>query len=170
LVGSAIHPLSASPSLAVSDNGGRVRVVRRLVAGECLEAAATALEKAIASAGLAVDIAYPAGRDHPLGGCPFEVSPGEPGVERLRAAVRSVRPDRGQVCGAASWSELSFLTELGIPGAYFSAGDATHHRYGVEERVDVEEFVDAVRALALFIAEHCGVQEARPSSEHADAR
>jgi acetylornithine deacetylase len=173
LAGSATHPLSASPSLAVSDHGGRVRVVRRVVAGERLDDAAAALEEAVASAageaGVAIDVAYPGCRDHPLGGRPFEVSPGEPGVERLRAAVRTVRPDRGQVRGAPSWSELSFLTGLGIPGAYFSAGDVTH-RYGVEERVDVEEFADAVRALALFIAEHCGVQEVGPSSQHADAR
>jgi acetylornithine deacetylase/succinyl-diaminopimelate desuccinylase-like protein len=57
------------------------------------------------------------------------------------------------------WSEASFLANAGIPAAYFGPGDRAVAS-GLEERVDGHEFLDAVRALALFIAEHCGVEPA----------
>ena len=39
-------------------------------------------------------------RDHGLGGRPFEVSPDEPGIARLRGAIRSVRHGGGNIRGA----------------------------------------------------------------------
>jgi hypothetical protein len=71
------------------------------------------------------------------------------------------------VIGAPFWSELSFLAALGVPGAYFSAGDATY-RDPHEDRVEIEEFLDAARTLALFIADQCGVEPAAPLTRPVD--
>jgi hypothetical protein len=38
----------------------------------------------------------------------------------------------------------------------------------VEERVDIDDYLDSVRALALFIAEHSGVEQVPPQTGHAD--
>jgi acetylornithine deacetylase/succinyl-diaminopimelate desuccinylase-like protein len=163
---SARHPLVGRPSLVVtgmeehsSDTVGecvRLRVMRSVVPGERLDDVAAALERAADSAEHEVVFTYAAGRDHPLGARPFEISPRDAGVARLRGVVESVRPERGMIQGAPYWSELSFLTELGIPAVYFSAGDSADVRT-TDERVAVDDFVDQVRILALAIAEHCGV-------------
>jgi hypothetical protein len=62
----------------------------------------------------------------------------------------------------------SFLAELGVRGAYFSPGDDALLD-SLEERAAVEEFLDAVRVMALFIAEHCGVESGPPLTGHTDA-
>jgi acetylornithine deacetylase len=166
IAGDSVHPLLGSPSLgvaAVFDEGAvwRVDAVRTLVPGERLDAAAAALETAVTLAArdqdFSVSFGYRGGRDHTLGGRPFELSAASPHVARLRAAIQSVRPEGGAVVGAQAWSELSFVDELGIPGAYFSAGDPALCRT-LEERIAVDDLVDGVRAMALFIAEHCGVE------------
>jgi acetylornithine deacetylase len=168
IAGGSRHPLLGSPSLgiaAVFDEGEcwRVDAVRTLLPGERLDAAAAALEAAVTFTArereVSVSFGYRSGRDHPLGGRPFELSPTSPHVARLRAAIQSVRPDRGGVVAAQAWSELSFVDELGIPGAYFSAGDPALCRT-LEERVAVQDLLDGVRAMALFVAEHCGVEPA----------
>jgi acetylornithine deacetylase len=170
---STVHPLLGRPTLvltgiddgheAVDPDSRPIRLVRTLVPGEDHDGAAAELEAVVAAAGLdsgvRVEFAYRAGRDHPRGGRPFEVSPRTLPITRLQAAVESVRPDAGAIRGAMFWSEASFLADAGIPAAYFGPGDRTVAG-GLEERVDVDEFLDAVRALALFIAEHCGVEPA----------
>lgn len=171
------HPLLGPAALEVGEledrgvYGVSIPLTRSVLPGETLDDAAAAIEAVVAEAGgprVETQVTYVEERDHALGGRPFEVSPEEPGVARLRTAIRSVRADGGRIRGATSWSELSFLTELGVPGAYFSAGEAAH-RDSPEERVAVEDFLDAVRALALFIAEQCLTEPAPPRSGHADA-
>jgi acetylornithine deacetylase len=166
---SGAHPMMGGPSLVVGDaDGDTVAVLRSVLPGERLEVAAAALEAAVASAGLDVDVTYPAGRDHPLGGRPTELSPRDARVDRLRGAIRAVRPDRGDVRGARLWSEVSFLADLGIPAAYFGPGDGALSGTSVE-RVSMDEFLDSVTALALFIAEHCGIEEVPPRTAQADS-
>jgi acetylornithine deacetylase len=171
-----IHPLLGSASLEVGEiqdrgvSGIAMQLLRSVLPGERLDEAAAAIETVVAGARgprIETKITYLGGRDHSLGGRPFEVSSDEPGVARLRGAIRTVRPGGGQIRGATSWSELSFITELGVPGAYFSPG-LEAHRDSLEERVSVEDHLDAVRALALFIAEHCLTAPAPPHSGHAD--
>ncbi|MEA2132518.1 MAG: acetylornithine deacetylase [Solirubrobacteraceae bacterium] len=158
-----MHPLLGPASLEVGEIQDRgvygiaMQVNRSVLPGECLDEAATAIETVVAGASgprIETKITYLHGRDHSLGGRPFEVSPDEPGIARLRGAIRTVRPGGGQIRGARSWSELSFITGLGVPGAYFSPG-LEAHRDSLEEHVSVEDHLDAVRALALFLAEHC---------------
>jgi acetylornithine deacetylase len=170
-----IHPLLGSASLELgeiqdhSGHGVTLDLSRSVLPGERLDEAAAAIEAVVASARgprFETRLAYLNGRDHSLGGRPFEISPDEPGVARLRGAIRTVRPDAGQIRGATSWSELSFITELGVPGAYFSPG-LEGQVDSLEEHVSVEDHLDAVRALALFIAEHCLTVPAPPRSGHA---
>jgi acetylornithine deacetylase/succinyl-diaminopimelate desuccinylase-like protein len=79
-----------------------------------------------------------------------------PQAARLRAAVQSVRPECGDAHGAPLWSALAFVTDLGIPAASFGPGDPKLSDT-LDERVALHDYLDSVRALAIFIAEHCGV-------------
>jgi acetylornithine deacetylase len=143
-------------------------MIRTLLPGEDLGDAGAAIEAAVArgveGTGVSGRVVFPAGRDHALGGLAFETAPDAPAVALLRDCLASVAPDRGRLGGAPFWSELSFLAALGIPGAYCAPGDiATAHTS--EERVEVSELIDAVKALSLFIAGHCGagrIQGAHP--------
>jgi acetylornithine deacetylase len=50
---------------------------------------------------------------------------------------------------------MSFLVANGIPCVYWAPGDIANC-HTAEEHVDVDEFLDGVRALTKFIAGHCG--------------
>jgi acetylornithine deacetylase/succinyl-diaminopimelate desuccinylase-like protein len=134
-------------------------LIRTLVPGEDLSKAAAEIEAVVArgveGTGVRADVTFPAGRDHAYGGLPAETDPDHRGVRTLRAALRSVAPARDAVGGATFWAEMSFLAALGIPCVYWAPGDITNC-HTAEEHVEIGEFLDAVKALSLFIAGHCG--------------
>ncbi len=140
----------------------RLSVIGTLRPGETIDDAVTEFEDALAAAnlddGIALAIDYPASRDHPQGGTPVEIPPDTEPVLRLQECVKSVCPGAGCVGGAPYWSELPFLTErIGCPAVYFAPGDiAVAHTH--EERIEVEEYLAAVRAFALFVAQYCGIR------------
>ena len=166
---SARHPLVGSPRLLVTAAaaGGYIAVpgtctlslIRTLVPGEDLSRAAAEIEAAVerGTRGTAVrpSVEFPAGRDHRVGGLPAETDPDHPGVLALRAALRSVRPDRDVVAGATFWAEMSFLGAFAIPCVYWAPGDITNC-HTAEEHVHLGEYLDAVKALSLFMVGHCG--------------
>lgn len=155
------HRLVGPPRLLVTEAraGGYIAVpgschlslIRSLVPGEDLDAAAAEIEAAIARAGAATSVTYPAGRDHRLGGLPAETDPDDPGIRALLAALDG----RGRIAGAPFWAEMSFLNSLGIPTVYWAPGDIANC-HTPEEHVLVEEFLDGVTTLTQFIAGHCG--------------
>ena len=167
----AEHPLVGRAFLVVgtAEAGGyiavpgqaRLSLIRKLLPGEDLGAAAAELEsvvlEAAAAPGIEATVTFPAGRDHEVGGLPAETPSGDDAVALLQAAIRRVRPDAGALEGAPFWAEMSFLERAGIPCVYCAPGDISNaHTH--EERVPVDELVDGVRALALFSAHHCGVE------------
>lgn len=155
------HPLAGPPRLLVTEAraGGyiavpgscRLSMIRSLVPGELLDDAAAEIEAAVARAGADATVAYPAGRDHRVGGLPAETDPEDPGVRGLLDALGA----RGRIGGAPFWAEMSFLNSLGIPCVYWAPGDIANCHTS-EEHVPVEEFLDAVSTLTQFIAGHCG--------------
>ena len=160
------HPLVGRPFLLITEvkAGGyiavpgecRISLILKLIPGESLDEAKAALESAARAAPLDplihLDFAYPAGRDHPLGGTPMETPIATPFVRLLSEAVRAVRPDRGAIEGAPYWSEAPFLsTQLGVPTVYCAPGDIRNcHTF--EERVELAEYFDGVVAFAAFLA------------------
>jgi acetylornithine deacetylase len=159
------HPLVGGSFLLVTgiEGGGfiavpegcRVSLIRKLRPGENLDEARLAMEAAIHGAALhpdiRIEIRYPAGRDHPGGGIPFETLPDEPELRRLIGCIQAVAPGRGAIEGAPFWSEASFLTARGIPAVYFAPGDIRIcHTF--EERVQIREYREGILALALFLA------------------
>lgn len=163
------HPLLGRPSLLVTEAraGGYIAVpgacalslIRTLMPSETLAAAAAeieaAVERGVEGSGVRAEVRYPAGRDHELGGLPADTDPDTPAVGALRAAVRAVAPRRAALAGATFWSEMSFLGALGIPCVYWAPGDITNCHTS-EEHVELDEFLDAVKALSLFLVAHCG--------------
>ena len=100
---------------------------------------------------IAVEFSYPSRRDHAIGGTPFESDSGIEPVQRLISAVRAVRPNRGRIEAAPYWSELPFLSALGIPGVYFAPGDISIcHTPG--EHVNLQDYLDGIVSLAIFLA------------------
>jgi acetylornithine deacetylase len=164
------HPLIGRSFLLVTaiEGGGliavpertRLSLIRKLRPGEDLAVAKDELEAVARSAVTDPDIriafAYPAGRDHPVGGTATEIDQKHPAIAMLSPAIQSRRPDSGRIAGAPFWSEAPFLTGLGIPAVYFAPGDI-RICHTLEERVPVEEYLDGIAALAEFIARYCGV-------------
>lgn len=138
-------------------------LIRKLVPGESLDTAAAEMEAVIRGAvtdpDIRIDISYPAGRDHPLGGTAAEIDRHAPEVIMLSKAVADAMQGRGVIEGAPFWSESPFfVNQLGTPAVYCAPGDIRNcHTY--EERVDVEEYLAGIVAFASFIAEYCGVIE-----------
>jgi acetylornithine deacetylase len=109
---------------------------------------------------------YPAPRDHPIGGQPFESRLDESRLRRLISAVRAIRPERGNVEAAPYWSELPILSALGVPGVYFAPGDI-RICHTTEENVSVEDYYDSIVALAAFLS---GTDYPEPARAVEDAR
>jgi acetylornithine deacetylase len=141
-----------------------ISVIRKLVPGEDLGAARDDLDRVVRDAvgdpRIVVDIDYPAGRDHPVGGTPFVTDPSVGPIRTLQAAVREVRADRGAIEAAPYWSEGPFLTkELGVPTVYCAPGDIRNcHTF--DEHVDIDEYLSAVTIYATLIADFCGLRRA----------
>ena len=159
------HPLVGSGFvLATGIEGGgyiavpgecAINLIAKIPPGVELDSVRDGLEQAacaaVADDRIRLAFSYPAGRDHPLGGMPFETAPDETRLARLVSAVRAVRPDRGKIEAAPYWSELPIFAALGIPGAYFAPGDI-RICHTAEENVSLRDYHDAILALALFLA------------------
>lgn len=137
----------------------KLSLIRKLRPGEDLDRARKELEeaavRAISDSEIEIGFAYPAGRDHAIGGKAFEVDPNHDGIRLLQEIVRRHDPDRGRITGAPFWSEASFLTAEGIPAVYFAPGDISNC-HTLEERVPISEYLSGIAALAEFIAAYCG--------------
>ncbi|QPC89376.1 M20 family metallopeptidase [Mesorhizobium sp. INR15] len=162
----APHALVGHPFVLVTglEGGGyiavpgecRVSLILKLMPGENLDTAVRDLESAVRGARvdpeISIAFAYPAGRDHAVGGTPTEVSQQLPGVTLLRQAVQAVRPDRGAIEGAPYWSEAPFLVNrLDVPTVYCAPGDI-RNCHTLEEHVVVQEYLDGIVAMAAFFA------------------
>ena len=162
----APHPLVGSPFVLVTtlEGGGyiavpgecRISLIMKLLPGDDLDAAVAAMEAAVRAAPIdpriTIAFDYPAGRDHRFGGTPTETAPGLAPVHGLVAAVKAVRPERGELLGAPYWSEAPFLaTRLGIPTVYCAPGDI-RNCHTTEEHVEIEEYLDGIIAFAAFLA------------------
>ncbi|RDL48772.1 N-formyl-4-amino-5-aminomethyl-2-methylpyrimidine deformylase [Ensifer sp. M14] len=136
-------------------------LIRKLLPGESLDTAAAEIEAAVRSAipdpDIKVEFAYPAGRDHALGGTAAEIDEGRVEVGLLSASMAEALSGRGVIEGAPFWSESPFfVNRLGVPAVYCAPGDIRNcHTY--EERVEVEEYLAGVVGFAAFIARYCGV-------------
>lgn len=169
----AEHPLVGRGFLLITTlNGGgfiavpercTLSLIRKLLPGESLDVAAAELEStirgAIADPEIQVEIAYPAGRDHALGGTATEIDLTHPALALLQESVGQAMDGRGGIEGAPFWSESPFFVNgLGIPAVYCAPGDIRNcHTF--EERVSVEEYLAGVVAFAGFIARFCGMED-----------
>jgi acetylornithine deacetylase len=170
---SASHDLVGRAFLLITglEGGGFIAVpeecklslIRKLLPGESLDKAAQELEEIVRSAvvdpEIRIDFAFPAGRDHPLGGTASEVAVDLPDVALLSETVAEAMVGRGAIEGAPFWSETPFfVNQLGIPAVYCAPGDIRNcHTF--EEHVDIEEYLAGVVAFAAFIARFCGLHE-----------
>ena len=169
IAASAEHPLLGRAFILVTgiEAGGLIAVpgecrfslIGKLLPGDSLDAATDALAaviRAATPAAISVSIAFPAGRDHPLGGSPAGIAPDHPLVTGLSTCLAAVRPGAGSVAGAPFWSEMPFLTDrIGCPAVYCAPGDISicHTNF---ERVPLADYHDGILAFAAFIAITCG--------------
>jgi acetylornithine deacetylase len=132
-----------------------ISMIAKVRPGVRLDDVRVALEAAARAASMdsriELQFVYPAPRDHPLGGQPFESGLDDARLERLISAVRAVRPERGNIEAAPYWSELPILSALGVPGVYFAPGDI-RSCHTTEENVSLQDYYDSIVALAAFLA------------------
>ena len=165
------HDLAGRSSVLVTGLSGggyiavpgecKFSVIRKLRPGEDLDQAVADFEAALRAAdvaeGITLGFSYPAGRDHPFGGSPVEIDPSHPTARQLSTAITETTPGKGGIGGAPYWSEVPFLiNEIGCPAVYCAPGDISNcHTF--EERLDIEEYLAAIRAFAVFIIRYCGI-------------
>lgn len=169
----AEHPLVGRAFLLVTgiDGGGFIAVperctlslIRKLLPDESLDVAATQLESVIRGAigdpEIHVEISYPAGRDHDVGGTGSQIDATRNEVRLLADMAASTMPGRGALEGAPFWSEAPFfINGLGCPAVYCAPGDI-RNAHTFEERVDLDEYFAGVITFAKFIARYCGALE-----------
>jgi len=141
----------------------KLSLIRKLMPDESLDTAAREIETVVRGAvndpEIRVEISYPAGRDHPLGGAAAEIPPSLPEVELLAHCLHAALPLRGQIKGAPYWSESPFfIHRLGVPTVYCAPGDISNC-HTVHEHVEIEEYLAGVVAFAAFMACYCGISE-----------
>ncbi|MGH9026779.1 MAG: M20 family metallopeptidase [Acidimicrobiia bacterium] len=164
------HELLGRPVLVVhrADAGGPIALpgsasaslIRTVLPGESLDAAAKEIEAAVRAAlprEVRVTFTYPAGRDHPLGGLAMEAALDADLIAKLADAVGAATGSRGRIAGAPYWSELSFLAELGIPGAYFAPGDIGLC-HTPEEHIPLDQYLYGAESLCRLVAAYCGLE------------
>jgi acetylornithine deacetylase len=168
----AEHPLVGRGFLLITGltGGGYIAVperctlslIRKLLPGESLDTAAAEIEAAVRGAivdpEITVEFAYPAGRDHALGGTACEIDEQMPEVAMLSATMAEAMMGRGPIEGAPFWSEVPFfVNRLSVPAVYCAPGDIRNcHTH--EEHVDLEEYFAGIVGFAAFIAGYCGVR------------
>lgn len=169
IAGAGEHPLVGRSGALITEikGGGYIAVpetcqlslIRKLRPGEALDRAVAEFEGAVKGAavakGIDISIAYPAGRDHEFGGTPAEIDPRLPAVVKLCQAIGEVVPDKGGTGGAPYWSESPFLIDrIGCPAVYCAPGDIGV-AHTLEEQIDIEQYLAAVRGFALFMHRFC---------------
>ncbi len=166
------HNLLGSSSILVTsiESGGFIAVpdlckfslIRTLTPDENLDEAIEKFEACLSATnqveGISVQIEYPAGRDHPKGGTASEIPQDSKQVMLLQDCIKQVLPGKGKVGGAPYWSEMSFLVnEIGCPAVYCAPGDiSVAHTF--EERINIDEYLAAIRGFALYITQYCGAK------------
>ncbi|ABD53798.1 M20 family metallopeptidase [Jannaschia sp. CCS1] len=171
--GLSAHPLTGRSSVLVTGlNGGgyiavpgecKFSVIGSLRPGDTLDDAVAEFEAAVHMApvedGIEIAITYPAGRDHPYGGTPAEISQDLPEVAQLLDTIADVSPEHSKLGGAPFWSESSFLiNKLNVPTVYCAPGDiACCHTS--QEHLSIDEYFAAIRAFARFMVAYCGSSE-----------
>lgn len=157
-----ITGLSGGGFIAVPEEC-KLSLIRKLLPGESLTEAAEAMEAVIRGAvedpEIKIEISYPAGRDHAVGGSAAEIDPALAEVSLLTQSVAEAMAGRGEIKGAPFWSESPFfVNRLGVPAVYCAPGDIRNcHTF--EEHVDVEEYLAGIVAFATFMARYCGIED-----------
>ncbi|WP_119390499.1 M20 family metallopeptidase [Taklimakanibacter lacteus] len=138
-------------------------LIRKLLPGESLDQAAAEIEAAVRGAvsdpDIRIDFAYPAGRDHRLGGTACEIDAQAPEVAMLAQSIGEAMAGRGAIEGAPFWSEQSFfVNRLQVPAVYCAPGDIRNcHTF--EEHVEIAEYLAGIVGFASFMARYCGIEE-----------
>jgi acetylornithine deacetylase len=148
-------------------------IVRKVIPGEDLDQARDELDRTIRAAvcdpKVVLDITYPAGRDHQVGGTPHQTDPALPALGVLHEVIAARSPGRGAIEAAPYWSEAPFLAARRIPTVYFGPGDIrTCH--GPNEHVPVADYLTAVAIVIDLIAAHCGLIVLEPSAREPSIR
>lgn len=164
------HELTGQSSILITaiNSGGSIAVpgeckfslIGTLRPGDKMNDVVSGLEAAINTTdlkdGINVSIAYTAGRDHKKGGTPVEVPIDNNDVQLLLDSVNNVVPQKARIGGAPYWSESTYLiNKLNCPTVYCAPGDISVC-HTTHEHINIEEYLAAVRAYALFIAQYCG--------------
>jgi succinyl-diaminopimelate desuccinylase len=86
---------------------------------------------------------------------PIEMDPSHPVLDTLRECIRAICKKEPQYLGSLSAGDLYHTMKNGIPGAWIGPGDPKL-LHQVNERIRVEEIIQAAKVYALLILRNCG--------------
>jgi len=91
-------------------------------------------------------------------GDPAEIDPGHPIVRALQKQLESVTGRSARITGRQGAADTRYLIRYGgTPTVIFGPGD-TSQMHAANESVDLEDLVTATKALALTVADWCGIE------------
>lgn len=150
----SIHASTIAGGLGLSTYPDRctLEIERRTLPGERDEDVAAELQGVVeearrASPGLAAKVEIVLSRPA------YQIEPGAPIVQNLRASVQAVRGTSPRVIGELAWLDSALLGEAGIPTVIFGPGGAGAH--AAEEWVNVTTVADCARVLADVVSRFC---------------
>jgi Acetylornithine deacetylase/Succinyl-diaminopimelate desuccinylase and related deacylases len=88
----------------------------------------------------------------------FDVSIDGEFCRTVQRQVKQIRPEGGEFTGMFAVCDASFLFEKNIPVVVLGPGE-NKYTHSVEEKLSVEQLMEAVAMYALIIAEWCGLQD-----------
>ncbi len=86
---------------------------------------------------------------------PIEMDPSHPVLDTFRECIRSVSKKEARYFGSLSAGDLYHTMKNGIPGAWIGPGDPKL-LHQANERIRVDEIIEAAKIYALLILRYCG--------------
>jgi acetylornithine deacetylase/succinyl-diaminopimelate desuccinylase-like protein len=93
---------------------------------------------------------------------PLEVDPSIPLIRTMAECIQSVRKKEPQFLGYLSAGDLYHTMKNGIPGAWIGPGNPKL-QHQVDERIRVDELIDAAKIYTLLILRLCGQRGKDPN-------
>ena len=91
---------------------------------------------------------------------PIEMDPSHAVLGTFRECIRSVRKKEPHYFGSLSAGDLYHTMKNGIPGAWLGPGDPKL-LHQANERIRVDEIIEAARVYALLILRYCSGERDR---------
>jgi acetylornithine deacetylase len=88
---------------------------------------------------------------------PYQTSMEHPVAQMLAKVHEKVTGRKAIFSGTKGVNDITFIQELGIPGASYGPGNIFMNIHGPNEYIPIEQLIETTKTLAHFIIEYCNI-------------